>query len=239
MDYEKKKHYHKLDSINDIYHSICVKTTQELKKYTTKKIITIPFWNNETIWKFLNNKQTLRKNFKLNTNDFLIGSFQRDTEGNSINNKKYLPKLEKGPDIFIEVIKILKEKHKNLKVILTGSRREYIRKELDKLKVKYFYFEMCNFDKLNKLYNCLDLYIVSSRVEGGPRAINECSLVQTPLLSTQVGISELICHPDSLFDMNKPNSILDCKTNIEYNYNKVQEYTISKYMNEFNRILFN
>ena len=34
---------------------------------------------------------------------------------------------------------------------------------------------MCDFKTLNELMNCLDLYIVASRVEGGPRAINECS----------------------------------------------------------------
>ena len=29
--------------------------------------------------------------------------------------------------------------------------------------------------ELNKLYHCLDLYIVASRYEGGPRSIHECA----------------------------------------------------------------
>ena len=56
--------------------------------------------------------------------------------------------------------------------------------ELKKRGIEYIFFEKINFDKLNELYNTLDLYIVASRVEGGPRAINECSLTRTPVLST-------------------------------------------------------
>ena len=44
---------------------------------------------------------------------------------------------------------------------------------------------MVNFDQLNELYNCLDLYIVSSRLEGGPQAIIECALSKTPIISTR------------------------------------------------------
>ena len=46
--------------------------------------------------------------------------------------------------------------------------------------------------KLNKLYNILDLYIVSSRIEGGPQAILESSITKTPILSTDVGVASEI-----------------------------------------------
>jgi len=97
---------------------------------------------------------------------------------------------------------------------------------------------MCNFTILNELYNCLDLYIVGSRVEGGPRAINECSLTETPLLSTNVGISSLLCHPDSIFDMNNVSTILNCKTDIDYNFKQAQKYAIKNYMKKFTTQLF-
>ena len=38
---------------------------------------------------------------------------------------------------------------------------------------------MVSFKELNELYNLLDLYIVSSRYEGGPQAIMECALNKT------------------------------------------------------------
>ncbi len=110
--------------------------------------------------------------------------------------------------------------------------------ELKRNNIEFYYFEMCDFNTLNELYNCLDLYIVASRVEGGPRAINECSLIKVPLLSTNVGIASLLCHSDSIFDMNNIESILDCKTNIDYNFEKAQEFLINNYMKKFNDKIF-
>ena len=234
-----KNHFKKLDNIADIFHSICNKTTNEMKKHFTKKIITVPFWHNEKMWRFLDNKKKLRIKYNFNEDDFLIGSFQKDTEGYSIGDKSYKPKLEKGPDIFINAVKLLKEKkYPNLKVVLSGYYRQYIINELKRNSIDFYYFERCNFYDLNNLFNCLDLYIVGSRVEGCPRAINECSLTRTPLISTNVGISELLCHPKSIFDMNNINTILECETNTDYNYKKSQKFTIDNYILEFNNKIF-
>ena len=68
--------------------------------------------------------------------------------------------------------------NENLAVVLTGKRRQYIINELQKLNIKYYYFEMTTFKELNELYNILDLYIVASRVEGGPQAIFECAITK-------------------------------------------------------------
>ena len=51
------------------------------------------------MWKNINNKDILRKKYNFSETDLLVGSFQRDTEGNSISSGKYLPKKEKGPDL--------------------------------------------------------------------------------------------------------------------------------------------
>ena len=56
----------------------------------------------------------------------------------------------------------------------------------------YSYFEMADFFELNELYNCLDLYIVASRVEGGPQSILEATLTKTPIISTDVGLAKEI-----------------------------------------------
>ena len=106
--------------------------------------------------------------------DYLIGSFQRDTEGNDL----VSPKLIKGPDIFFDIITNLYRKNKNLKVVLTGKRREYLKNKFDANGIPYIYYEMADFGYLNKLYNLLDLYIVSSRIEGGPQAILECGITK-------------------------------------------------------------
>ena len=51
---------------------------------------------------------------------------------------------------------------------------------------------------LNELYNMLNLYVVSSRIEG-PQAIYECSLSKTPIISTNVGVATKFLHPSSIF----------------------------------------
>ena len=112
-------------------------------------------------------------------------AFKGDTEGYDLKS----PKLIKGPDIFLDLIKKMNENKRKLNNVLTGKRRQYLIDNFEKFGIKYRYFEMKNFKSVNQLYNILDLYIVSSRIEGGPQAIVECGLIKTPILSTDVGIA--------------------------------------------------
>ena len=57
----------------------------------------------------------------------------------------------------------------NLKVLLAGKRRQYVINELERHGIPYAYFKMASIKDLNELYNILDLYVVSSRLEGGPK----------------------------------------------------------------------
>ena len=93
------------------------KTYDQLRKLTDKKIISIPFWVDQSLWFEINNKQVLREKYGLNKTDYLVGSFQRDTEGHDLKS----PKLIKGPDIFLEIVTSMYEKNKNLKVVLSGK----------------------------------------------------------------------------------------------------------------------
>ena len=45
---------------------------------------------------------------------------------------------------------------------------------------------MVSLQEINELYNCLDLYIISSRYEGGPRSVFEAGITKTPLISIKV-----------------------------------------------------
>jgi hypothetical protein len=74
------------------------------------------------------------------------------------------PKLSKGPDKFLEIVKDLQKTKNNLEVVLTGKRRNYLIKNFEENFINYRYFEMVDFSSLNELYNILDLYIVSSRI---------------------------------------------------------------------------
>ena len=136
----------------------------------------IPFWINENIWFDINDKNQIREKNNLIKDAFYIGSFQRDTEGADLKS----PKLVKGPDRLIEIYKFYKLINPKTRILLTGTRRQYIINRLKEEGIDYDYLEMASFIQLNELYNALDLYIVASRIEGGPQAIIECGLTKNP-----------------------------------------------------------
>ena len=90
--------------------------------------------------------------------------------------------------------------------------------------------EMVDSNKLNKLYNILDLYIVSSRIEGGPQAILECSITKTPILSTDVGVASEILHKNSLYDAR---NFSKATTDTDYAYHNALKYSIPDGMKMF------
>jgi hypothetical protein len=208
------------------YHVISPKVKQQLENLTDKPVTYIPFWVNQNLWFEIKEKEFLRNKYNVSENSFLVGSFQRDTEGSDL----ISPKLIKGPDRFIEIVKFYKTKNSNLKVILTGKRRQYVIRELERLNIKYLYFEMANFETLNELYNLIDLYIVSSRIEGGPQAIVECGLTKTPIISTDVGFASDILAAESIFDMN---NFSNAKPNVNYAFEKSLEIQIPYGFNKF------
>ena len=126
------------------------------------------------------------------------------------------------------------ESNKNLMVILSGKRRNYVIEGLKKYEIPFRYFEMTKFEELNELYNILDLYIVSSRVEGGPQAIFEASLTKTPIISTNVGIADEILSKESIFDMK---NILKAKPNTDVAFKNASKFMIPNGFNEFNEMI--
>ncbi len=226
FDEEEEKNFYELDQYVHTYHVISLKTKEQLQKLTNKKIISIPFWINQKNYFYIDNKKELREKLGFSTSDFLVGSFQRDTEGHDLKS----PKLIKGPDIFLNIVSEMNKKNENLKVVLSGTRRQYLINELNKINVEYKYFEMADLELLNNLYNILDLYLVTSRLEGGPQAILESAITKTPIISTDVGVASEILHHDSIFE---PEFYQNAKPNTEYAFQKSDEYIIPEGMKRF------
>ncbi len=114
-----------------------------------------------------------------------IGSFQKDGVGWG---EGLEPKLIKGPDIFLEVIARLK-RDVPLFVLLSGPARGYVRQGLDRLGVPYAHKYVATHDELVGLYHALDLYLVTSREEGGPMGLMESMASGVPVVSTAVGMA--------------------------------------------------
>ncbi len=232
---ENKEYYKLIDSITNRYHTICQTTYNNMHLITKKRVTISNFWINDNNYFKINNKNELRKKYNIPANAYVVGSFQKDTEGKD----DMTPKLSKGPDIFLQIIEDIKKDNPDVFVILTGWRRNYIMTGLNKSNVKFMFFELVDIAEINELYNCLDLYIVSSRVEGGPRAIIECGIAKIPIISTDVGIATLILNDTSIFDKQEPMTYRKSKPNIRSAYDKSYSYTINKYMDLFtNRVFF-
>lgn len=237
FDKKERLDFYKRDSYVDFYHVISEHTKEQLSKLTNKKIISIPFWVDGNLFYNISNSEDIKFKYGFSKKDFLVGSFQRDTEGKDL----VSPKLIKGPDIFFEIIKTHYFQNKNLKVVLTGKRRDYLINRFETENIPFKYFEMVNTDQMNELYNILDIYIVSSRVEGGPQAIMECAISKTPIISSDVGIAAEVLSPVSIYKNIK--EFKHAKPDINFAYNKAIEYVIpigmSRYLEMFEEIYEN
>jgi glycosyltransferase involved in cell wall biosynthesis len=114
----------------------------------------------------------------------VVGSFQKDGIGWG---EGLEPKLVKGPDVFLKTIEILKPRVPELFVLLSGPARGYVKRGLEQLGVPYRHHFLKHYPEMGELYQVLDLYIVASRQEGGPKAILEAMASGVPLVTTRVG----------------------------------------------------
>jgi glycosyltransferase involved in cell wall biosynthesis len=115
---------------------------------------------------------------------FVIGSFLKDGVGMA---EGLEPKLLKGPDTFVAVVTRLHESIPDLSVLLTGPARGYVRRELDRLGVPHRHLLASSRDELARAYHSVDVCLVTSRQEGGPKAVLEAMATGTPLVTTRVG----------------------------------------------------
>lgn len=130
-------------------------------------------------------KMRLRMELGIPENTICIGSFQKDGVGWGDGME---PKLIKGPDVFLEAIRILARVHP-LFVLLTGPARGYVKSGLEKIGVPFRHVELDDFHKIPSFYQCLDLYMIASREEGGPQAVLEAPACGIPVISTRVGLA--------------------------------------------------
>ena len=116
----------------------------------------------------------------------------------------------------------------NLHVLLGGWRRQYVEKRLNDENINYSLFEKADIDTLKLLYAACDLYIVSSRYEGGPQSIIEAAAMKIPIISTDVGIASNVLSKDCIVkiahDYYNP-TIQD----IDHAYNNVLKLAIASH----------
>jgi glycosyltransferase involved in cell wall biosynthesis len=126
----------------------------------------------------------LKEKLRLPKDKLIIGSFQKDGQGWGEGND---PKLEKGPDVFCDTVEQIAHKYP-VHVLLTGPARGYVKKRLQDAGISFTHDYLKEYKNIIEYYQALDLYIVSSREEGGPMAILECMASGIPFVTTPVGM---------------------------------------------------
>lgn len=142
---------------------------------------------------------------------YVIANFHRDTEGAGIASGKLAPKLVKGPDVFLEILAELRRRGRNVVALLAGPRRHWLRRELAARAVPFVFpgspasgddypRAILPREELASLYRLADLCLVTSRSEGGPRAVLEAGAASRAVLSSRVGHAPDLLPLECLFD---------------------------------------
>jgi glycosyltransferase involved in cell wall biosynthesis len=136
-----------------------------------------------------------REHLGLPTTAFVVGSFQKDGVGWG---EGLEPKLIKGPDVLLAVAERLVEHVPELHFLLTGPSRGYVRAGLDRLGIPYRHVLLPDVDSVAQVYPAIDVCLVASRDEGGPRAVLESMATRVPLVTTRVGqAADLVLHGEN------------------------------------------
>ena len=173
----------------DFVHTSCEITKARLiaEGLNENKIVIAPIGVDLNLFKVLSEekKKQIRKKLNLPENKIIIGSFQKDGVAWGEGNK---PKMIKGPDIFCDTVEKIEKRH-DIHILLTGPARGYVKNRLTKAGISFTHRFSENYFDIADYYNVLDLYIISSRAEGGPKAITESMACGVPIVSTKVGMA--------------------------------------------------
>lgn len=130
-------------------------------------------------------KMHLRQQLNIADDAIVLGSFQKDGSGWHSGTK---PKKEKGPDVFCDVVETLARSYK-IFVLLSGPARGYVKNRLNKANIPFYHTGyLPHANDVAPYFKALDIYLISSRIEGGPKACLEAPSSGIPLVSTRVGM---------------------------------------------------
>jgi glycosyltransferase involved in cell wall biosynthesis len=137
-------------------------------------------------------KRQVRQALGLPQSAVIIGSFQKDGVGWG---QGLQPKLIKGPDVLLKVMERLKPLVPELFVLLSGPARGFVTRGLERLGVPYHHTFLEDYRDIGRLFQALDCCLVTSREEGGPKAMLESMASGVPFVTTRVGqAADMVSH---------------------------------------------
>jgi glycosyltransferase involved in cell wall biosynthesis len=158
------------------------------------KLVRIPIGVDTSLFVPPNDSQQIaaRRRFKISDGSVVVGSFQKDGVGWGDGME---PKLIKGPDVYVEAMRAMKATGLPVFAFLTGPARGYVKQGLAAAGIPFVHTYVKDHSELVSCYHALDLYLVTSREEGGPMGLMESMASGVPVVSTRVGMA-----PDLIAD---------------------------------------
>ncbi|PJA45309.1 hypothetical protein CO174_03950 [Candidatus Uhrbacteria bacterium CG_4_9_14_3_um_filter_50_9] len=195
---------------------VCVAPSQPIEQWLRAgnvRTTRIPFYVDPQIFYPLNqSKDILAQQLHIDPqafeNVFVIGSFQRDSLGANLTQ----PKWQKNPELLVQILKQLPKER--ILLLLAGPRRHYLVRRCKEEGIPYVFVgdntphttetddypaNTLSSSTMNTLYNLCDLYIITSKSEGGPKAVMEAALAGIPVISTDVGLAKDLLHPTLIY----------------------------------------
>lgn len=92
---------------------------------------------------------------------------------------------------------------------LTGPARGYVKQGLDKLGIPFIHKYVKDQRELVSCYHALDLYLMTSREEGGPMGLMESMSSGVPVVATRVGMAPDLILPGENGGLANPGDPAD------------------------------
>jgi glycosyltransferase involved in cell wall biosynthesis len=108
------------------------------------------------------------------------------------------PKVIKGPDLLLRTLERLKPRVPGLLVLLSGPARGYVKAGLERLGIPYRHTFVRQYREVGQLFQALDVCLITSRQEGGPKAVLEAMASGVSVVTTRVGQAmDLVRHGEN------------------------------------------
>jgi len=188
-DWEGTGRIPELTGMVDIVHTSCDLTIEALSRIGVEraKIVKVPMGVDTGLFRPPSREErtAICRRLEIPDGAVAVGSFQKDGVGWGTGDE---PKIIKGPDIFCDTLERLARSYP-VYAVLTGPARGYVKKRLAAAGIPFTHHYVEDFKQLYHYYHALDLYLVTSRNEGGPKSVLEAIASGVPLVTTSVGIA--------------------------------------------------
>jgi glycosyltransferase involved in cell wall biosynthesis len=142
---------------------------------------------------------------------YVIANFHRDAAGAGLGEGRPVPKMVKGPDVFVEILAELARRGVKVVALLAGPRRHWTRAALAARGVECVFAgreiagddypaNILSTSDMAHLYAMADLVLSCGRSEGGPRSVLEAAAAGIAQMASGTGIARDVLAPGCVFD---------------------------------------